>query len=150
MPKKILFICTDNSCRSPMAESVLKKLIQDNHWSLQCSSAGLAAFHGVPAAHDAVEVCREKGIDLSAHQSQPLSKTLVMESDLILTMTGKHRESIVRKMPELESKVSLLSDYAGQGIEDIEDPVGQSFEHYQKVFAQIEGYLLKAKDKFNS
>jgi protein-tyrosine-phosphatase len=150
MPKKILFICTDNSCRSPMAESVLKKLIQDNHWSLECSSAGLAAFHRVPATHDAVEACREKGIDLSTHQSQPLSKALVLDSDLILTMTGKHRESIVRKMPELESKVSLLSDFAGQGIEDVEDPVGQSFEQYQKVFAQIEGYLLKAKDKFNS
>jgi protein-tyrosine phosphatase len=150
MPKKVLFICTDNSCRSPMAESVLKKLIQDNHWSIECGSAGLAAFHGVPAAPDAVEACREKGIDLSAHQSQPLSKTLVLESDLILAMTGKHRESILRKMPELESKVSLLSDYAGQGIEDVEDPVGQSLEQYRKVFTQIEGYLLKAKNKFNS
>jgi protein-tyrosine-phosphatase len=150
MPKKVLFICTDNSCRSPMAENVLKKLIHDNHWTLECGSAGLAAFNGVPAAQDAVEACKEKGIDLSAHQSQPLSKALVIESDLILTMTGKHKESILRKMPELESKISLLSDYAGQGIEDVEDPVGQSFEQYQKVFAQIEGYLLKAKDKFNS
>ena len=150
MPKKILFICTDNAARSPMAESVLKKLIQDNHWSMECCSAGLAAFHGVPASHDAVEACREKGLDLSAHLSQPLSKALVVESDLILTMTGKHKESILRKMPDLESKVILLSDFAGQGIEDIEDPVGQSFEQYQKVFAQIEGCLLKAKDKFNS
>jgi len=150
MPQKILFVCTGNICRSPMAEGLLKKMARDNHWTLESQSAGLAAFHSVPAEAEAVEVCREKGIDISGHQSQPLSKALVLDSSLILTMTAKHKESILRKMPELAEKINLLSEFAGQGLEDIEDPVGQSVETYRKILTQIEGYLLKAKDKLSS
>jgi protein-tyrosine-phosphatase len=150
MPQKILFVCTGNICRSPMAEGLLKKMASDNQWSLEAQSAGLAAFNGVPAMQEAIEACNEKGIDISAHQSQPLSKTLVLESTLILTMTDKHKESILRKMPQLADKVSLLSDFAGKGIEDVEDPVGQSVEVYRKILTQIEGYLLQAKDKLRS
>jgi protein-tyrosine-phosphatase len=150
MPQKILFVCTGNICRSPMAEGLLKKMVQDHQWSVETQSAGLAAFNGVPATQEAIEACKEKGIDISAHQSQPLSKNLVLESTLILTMTDKHKESILRKMPQLADKVSLLSDFAGQGIEDVEDPMGQSVDAYRKIFAQIEGYLLKAKEKLHS
>lgn len=150
MPQKILFVCTGNICRSPMAEGLLKKMARDNQWSLETQSAGLAAFNGVPATPEAIEACQEKGIDISAHQSQPLSKALVLESSLILTMTDKHKESILRKMPQLADKVSLLSDFAGKGIEDVEDPVGQSVDVYRKILTQIEGYLLQAKDKLRS
>jgi protein-tyrosine-phosphatase len=150
MPPKILFVCTGNICRSPMAEGLLKKMAHDNHWPLEIQSAGLAAFNGVPATPEAMEASQEKGFDISGHHSQPLSKPLVLESDLILTMTDKHKESILRKMPDLASKVILLSDFAGQGIEDVEDPMGQSIAEYRKILAQIEGYLLKAKDKFQS
>jgi protein-tyrosine-phosphatase len=150
MPQKILFVCTGNICRSPMAEGLLKKMALDNQWSLEAQSAGLAAFNGVPATQEAVEACKEKGIDISAHQSQPLSKNLVLESTLILTMTDKHKESILRKMPQLADKVILFSDFAGQGIEDVEDPMGQSIDVYRKIFSQIEGYLLKAKEKLQA
>jgi protein-tyrosine-phosphatase len=127
-----------------MAEGLLKKMAHENEISLEVQSAGLAAFAGVPAAPEAIEACREKGIDISGHQSQPLSKTLVMESDWILTMTGKHKEMIVKKMPTLEAKVSLLSEFAGLGMEDVEDPVGQPLESYRKTLAQMEVYLQKA------
>lgn len=150
MPQKILFVCTGNICRSPMAEGLLKKMAHDNQWVLEAQSAGLAAFNGVPATQEAIEACQEKGIDISTHQSQPLSKALVLESTLILTMTDKQKESILRKMPQLADKVSLLSDFAGKGIEDVEDPVGQSVEVYRKILTQIEGYLQQAKDKLHS
>jgi protein-tyrosine-phosphatase len=150
MPQKILFVCTGNICRSPMAEGLLKKMAFDHQWSLEVQSAGLAAFNGVPATSEAVEACLEKGINISAHQSQPLSKTLVLESTLILTMTDKHKESILRKMPQLADKVCLLSDFAGKGIEDVEDPMGQSIDAYRKIFSQIEGYLLKAQEKLQA
>jgi protein-tyrosine-phosphatase len=127
-----------------MAEGLLKKLAQENQIPLDVQSAGLAAFAGVPPAPEAVEACKEKGIDISGHQSQPLSKTLVMESELILTMTGKHKEMIVKKMPALEPKVSLLSEYAGSGIVDVEDPVGQPLESYRKTLDQMSGYLQKS------
>ena len=130
-----------------MAEGLLKKMAADNHWPVEAQSAGLAAFAGVPAAPEAVEACNEKGVDLSSHQTQPLSKTLVTDSDLILTMTSKHKEMILKKMPALQDKVSLFSEFAEVGTEDIDDPVGQPVEVYRKVLCQMEGYLQKATGK---
>ncbi len=130
-----------------MAEGLLKRMAMENHWPVEVQSAGLAAFAGVPAAPEAVEACREKGVDLSTHRTQPLSKTLVMDSDLILTMTAKHKDMILKKMPILQDKVSLFSEFAEAGTEDIDDPVGQPVEVYRKVLSQMEDYLKKAVSK---
>jgi protein-tyrosine-phosphatase len=130
-----------------MAAGLLKKLAEENQVPIEIQSAGLAAFAGVPATPEAVEAAREKGIDLSAHQSQPLSKALVMESDSILTMTLKHKEMILKKLPMLEGKVSVLSEFAGSGSEDVDDPVGQPIEAYRKAMDQMEGYLRKSLEK---
>lgn len=150
MPKKILFVCTGNTCRSPLAEGLLRNMASQKGWDLEAQSAGLAAFNGVPAAPEAVEAGREKGLDLSGHQSQPLSKALVMESDLIVTMTGKHKEIILKKMPQLDGKVVQLSELAGDDPVDVEDPVGQGIEVYRTVLAQMEAFLLKSSDRLNS
>lgn len=133
-----------------MAEGLLKKIAKENRFSVEVQSAGLAAFAGVPATPEAVQACQEKGIDISSHQSQPLSKALVMESDLILTMTGKHKEMIVKKMPMLEPKVALFSEFAGAGTQDVEDPVGQPIDSYRKVLGQMEEYLQKALEKLKN
>ncbi|HUO56539.1 MAG TPA: low molecular weight protein arginine phosphatase [bacterium] len=147
MAKKILFVCTGNTCRSPMAEGLLKKMARESGWPVEVQSAGLAAFAGIPAAPEAVEACREKGVDISSHQTQPLGKNLVMESDLIVTMTLKHKEMILKKMPALENKVSTLSELAGMGVEDVEDPINQPLDIYRKTLDQMEGFLAKALEK---
>jgi len=131
-----------------MAEGLLRKLAAEKQLQVEVQSAGLAAFAGVPATPEAIQACKEKGVDLTAHQSQPLSKILVVESDLILTMTEKHKEMILKKMPALQEKVSLFSEFAGAGVEDVEDPVGQPVEAYRKVVTQMEDYLQKAINRF--
>lgn len=133
-----------------MAEGLFKKMANENQIPLEIQSAGLAAFAGVPATPEAVQACQEKGVDISNHQSQPLSKTLVMESDLILTMTGKHKEMIIKKMPTLETKVALFSEFAGVGTQDVEDPVGQPLDSYRKVLGQLEEYLRKSIEKLKN
>jgi len=130
-----------------MAEGLLKKMAREGGWPVEVKSAGLAAFAGVPAAPEAVEACREKGVDISSHQTQPLGKNLVMESDLIVTMTLKHKEMILKKMPALENKVSTLSELAGMGVEDVEDPINQPLDIYRKTLDQMEGFLAKALGK---
>jgi protein-tyrosine-phosphatase len=146
LSKKIVFVCTGNTCRSPMAEVILRKLAHDRKVSVEVQSAGLAAFPGLPPAPEAVEACREKGMDLSAHQSQPLGKDLVLGSDVILTMTSKHKEMILKKMPALEGKVEQLSKFAGDGEVDVEDPVGQSVEVYRQTRDQLEELIQKSLD----
>ncbi len=150
MPKKILFVCTGNTCRSPMAEGLLKKIAKENQFHVEVQSAGLVAFPGVPATPEAVQACQEKGIDISTHQSQSLSKTLATESDLILTMTGRHKEMIVKKMPALEPKVALFSEFAGVGTQEVEDPVGQPLDSYRKVLGQMEAFLQKSLEKLKN
>ena len=132
-----------------MAEGILKKIANESGLSLEVQSAGLQAFAGIPATAEAIEACREKNVDISAYQSQPLSKNLVLESDLILTMTVKHKELMLRKMPDLKDKIALLSEFAGESLVDVDDPIDQPLEQYRKVLNQIEGYLQKAKDRFN-
>jgi len=146
LPKKIVFVCTGNTCRSPMAEVILKKTAQDRQVPLEVASAGLAAFPGLPPAPEAVEACGEKGMDLSGHLSRPLGKDLVLASDLILTMTAKHKEMILKKMPALEGKVEQLSKFAGDGEVDVEDPVGQPLETYRKTRDQLEALIQKSLD----
>jgi protein-tyrosine-phosphatase len=131
-----------------MAAGLLKKMALENQLAVEVQSAGLAAFAGVPATPEAIEAGKTKGIDLSAHQSQPLGKTLVMESDLILTMTEKHKEMILKKLPSLGGKVILLSEFAGAGVTDVDDPVGKPVEEYQRVLNQMEDYLRKAMNRF--
>lgn len=127
-----------------MAEGLLRKAAGEGQIGVEVQSAGLAAFPGLPATMEAVEVCREKGVDLSGHQSQPLGKDLVLNSDLILTMTSKHKDMILKKMPALEGKVKQFSEFAGDGVVDVEDPIGRPLDVYRQVRDQIEGFIQKS------
>ena len=138
----ILLVCTGNTCRSPMAEGLARKMIAER---LKCTSdelqdrgvlvlsAGIAANLGSAASLEGVEVLKPLGIDLSAHESQPVTEQLIKHADVIWTMTRSHRQAILDQWPEASSRTFTLS----LDNRDIADPIGGPVEYYRKCAEQI-------------
>ncbi len=136
----IVLVCTGNTCRSPMAEGLLKKRLAQRGgvWAgVSVMSAGVAAPDGVLASPFAVDVMEAQGVDLDDHVSRPLSDALIHRADLVLTMTRGHRAAILAAWPDMESRVRTLRGDGG----DIADPVGGSIEVYEQCAAEIEAAI---------
>lgn len=144
--KMYLFVCTGNTCRSPMAEGIFRKLLSER---LKCpedelvdrgymiASAGVAAAPGNPPSPEAVEILVDRGVDLRGHESQPVTPQLLSQADQIFTMTRSHRDFLVREFPEAASRVKLLA----RDGSDIIDPIGSGIEEYRRCADQIEADL---------
>jgi protein-tyrosine phosphatase/ribose 5-phosphate isomerase B len=136
----ILFVCTGNICRSPMAEGQLKNLIEkDPVPGIKVTSAGLIALPGNPASFNAVRVAQEHGISLQDHGAQPLSSALVAQADLILVMEPRQGQEILARHPEASDKVLHLRYFARYGSRErlISDPYGLSLEAYRFCWEDI-------------
>lgn len=137
---RILFVCTGNTCRSPMAEAGLRALLKgrgvDN---IEVVSAGTAAIPGCPATLYAMEAVKTWGGDLSSHKSRPLSRELLEEVDLILAMTESHHQAVISMMPEAKDKTFLLKSFPDPGGsgEGVADPIGGSLDMYNHTFLEI-------------
>lgn len=148
--KKVLFVCTGNSCRSVMAEGLFSKLVQDKGGKdIQAISAGTTAFPGIRASENTILVMREEGVDISKHLSQPLTQELIANTDLIIAMTRAHQSFIheISKSPQAESKkVHLLMEFASRwdffGV-DVEDPIGQPLWAYRNCLAMMKDPIQK-------
>jgi len=130
--KQILFVCTGNICRSPMAEYLFRARMADRGWTVV--SAGTGAVTGWPASEEAIMALREKEIDARGHRSRPVTKQLLLNSDLIVTMTERHRQDVIQLEPSVASRVRLMTSF---GIEahtrDIPDPIGMSLDVYRRT-----------------
>src|SRR5262245_20473115 len=100
-------------------------------------SAGLSAPPGGRSAAEAIQTMQERGLDLSQHESQPLSERIVRFADMILTMTRGHRDAILEHFPDAEARVQLIS----RGMGDVADPIGGPLELYRRCAEQLDGYL---------
>jgi tRNA threonylcarbamoyl adenosine modification protein (Sua5/YciO/YrdC/YwlC family) len=138
----IVFVCTGNTCRSPMAELLMRaklaecldcKLEELESHGLVVVSAGIAAAPGCPPSSEAVQVMREHALDLAPHEAQPLTEQLVRHADLILTMTHSHLQSIVERWPSAADRTRMLLP---DGM-DVTDPIGQTVGAYRHCAEQI-------------
>lgn len=142
----ILFICTGNTCRSPMAEGILKDMAKKKGLKLNVTSAGTFAFDGQEVSRDAVHVMREEGIDISQHRSRIVHRDLVESADLIFTMSRSHKGELLKKYDFLKDKVYTLKEYAYGREEDVEDPFGRGTSAYRKAKEEIKKALIEAID----
>lgn len=139
MKSVVLFVCTGNSCRSPMAEGYLKKLLESRD-DVKVFSAGTAGFEDLGASEEAIEVMTGYGVDISHHQSQKITPEMVEEATLVLTMTKFHRMQVLQMCPHAEGKVYLLKEFdqrVGENFLDIPDPMGHPLEDYQICFKKM-------------
>jgi protein-tyrosine phosphatase len=110
--KKILFVCTGNTCRSSMAAGIARKLLADRGIKdIEVLSAGTAAEPGAPASPEAVAAMAEAGVDISGHRTVRLTPELVRSADLILTMTRGHQRQVLQMVPEAQDKVHVLKEF---------------------------------------
>ncbi len=129
--KHVLFVCTGNICRSPLAEGLFREMVK-NRPDFKVSSAGVGAIFGQAPSLHSVEVLRPWGVDITGQRSQPLSEKLVAEATYIFAMTRGHLDNIQMFFPEAAEKTFLLREFqpGKPGALDVPDPIGQGLEAY--------------------
>jgi protein-tyrosine-phosphatase len=141
----IVFVCTGNTCRSPMAADLGRRYLVPLGPEVEVSSAGLWATDGQPAAPHAQSIVHEMGGDLGGHRSRPVTPELMASSALVLTMTRRHKEELLHLQPGLGEKVFTLAEFSGVARgQDVEDPIGGPRALYERAYFQLEEYVRAA------
>lgn len=139
--RRVLFVCTGNTCRSPMAEFCFREAVSGMDTAVM--SAGLYAFDGEAMSENSLAALKEEGIDGRSFRSQSVTYDLVKESDLIVTMTAGHKAELVMRYPDAAEKCHTLLENSGG---DLPDPFGQNLTVYRKTLQIIRQGVLTWKE----
>jgi len=148
--KTVLFICTGNSCRSVMAEYLLRNSVTGRD-DIEILSAGTGVFLQSTASAETIAILAEEGIDVKDHMSQPVNTILLKKADLIIVMTRGHRSQVLERVPAVEKRVYLLKEFTsgafdGQENLDIPDPIGKPRNAYKECLSEIKEAIHKIKE----
>jgi protein-tyrosine-phosphatase len=144
----VLFVCTANICRSPMAMGLWKAMIKDRADEWIVESAGTWAPEGEPAAQRTQLVLKELGIDLWSHRSRQVDRQLLSQFNLILVMERGHKEALQVEFPEIVKNVYLLSEMIDANFE-IQDPIGMSTAEFLQTRNEISQILTMGSEKIH-
>lgn len=145
--KKVLFVCTGNTCRSVLAHYYAAKLASDNKLFFKFFSAGLEASPDIPQPEAVADLLAKEGIKDFKHVPVMLTGKLIKSHDLVLAMTAAHKAAIIARYPRAAKKTSTLIEYAGFGGDDIADPYGRDDFFYFEIFKLIKSAVNAALGK---
>lgn len=142
--KSVLFVCTGNSCRSIMAEGLLREILRGlGRDDITVSSAGVSAIDGLRPTQETIEAMKREGIDVSGFRSKSITNAMMLRSDLILVMAAHHMDDIIRRLPDVAPRTHILRQYGkpddSYACEDLDiiDPIGKPIEVYEKILGEI-------------
>lgn len=135
---RVIFVCSGNICRSPLAEAISREIFDERDISGMAISMGTLGIHGRPAATNSIRAASEIGLDLDGHRSQGIQSGMLEIADWLVVMEPKHARSILDLDQRLSDKIVRLWEYVDEDLDGIPDPVGQDIEAFRVARDRIQ------------